>query len=162
MHYGPAGLKPQLQRQIKRARTWLESTTPHEHQETAFRLLGLKWAGSSKDTIDQACQQLIAVQNEDGGWSQLPNLPSDAYATGLSLYALHVAGNIPVDAGSYEQGVDFLLRTQNHPGVWRVESRSYGFQPYFESGFPFGEDQWISSAAAGWATTALLFAAEKQ
>jgi len=29
------------------------------------------------------------------------------------------------------------------------------FQPYFESGFPHGKDQWISVAGTNWATMAL-------
>jgi hypothetical protein len=28
-------------------------------------------------------------------------------------------------------------------------------QPYFESGFPHGDDQWISQAATAWATVGL-------
>jgi hypothetical protein len=34
------------------------------------------------------------------------------------------------------------------------------FQPYFESGFPHGHDQWISAAATAWATMALTLAVE--
>jgi hypothetical protein len=33
-----------------------------------------------------------------------------------------------------------------------------GFQPYFESGFPHGHDQWISQAGTALAATALTFA----
>ena len=29
------------------------------------------------------------------------------------------------------------------------------FQPYFESGFPFAHDQWISAAGTSWAAMAL-------
>jgi hypothetical protein len=36
-----------------------------------------------------------------------------------------------------------------------VKSRSFPFQPYFESGFPYGPDQWISAAGTSWATMAL-------
>jgi hypothetical protein len=36
-----------------------------------------------------------------------------------------------------------------------VKSRSEAFQPYFESGFPHGKDQWISAAGTSWAITAL-------
>jgi hypothetical protein len=39
-----------------------------------------------------------------------------------------------------------------------VRSRSRPFQVYFESGFPYGKDQFISLAASGWATTALALA----
>ena len=37
-------------------------------------------------------------------------------------------------------------------------SRSKPFQPYFESGFPHGKDQFVSMAASGWATVALALA----
>jgi len=33
------------------------------------------------------------------------------------------------------------------------------FQPYFDSGFPHGFDQWISAAGTSWATIALSLAA---
>jgi hypothetical protein len=36
-----------------------------------------------------------------------------------------------------------------------VRSRSLKFQPYFESGFPYGHDQWISAAATAWASMAI-------
>ena len=35
------------------------------------------------------------------------------------------------------------------------------FQPYFESGFPYGHDQWISHAGTAWATMGLARAAEE-
>jgi uncharacterized protein (TIGR03067 family) len=47
------------------------------------------------------------------------------------------------------------LKTQQEDGSWLVRSRSKPFQPYYESGFPHGKDQFISSAASAWATTAL-------
>jgi hypothetical protein len=31
------------------------------------------------------------------------------------------------------------------------------FQPYFESGLPFGHDQWISAADTAWAVQAIAF-----
>ena len=40
-------------------------------------------------------RNLEAMQREDGGWSQTPDLSSDAYATGESLYTMHEAG-VPV------------------------------------------------------------------
>ena len=52
----------------------------------------------------------------------------------------------------------FLVRTQLPDGSWYVKSRSKPFQPYYETGFPHGKDQFISSAASGWAATALALA----
>jgi hypothetical protein len=45
-------------------------------------------------------------------------------------------------------------------GHWRVLSRAAKFQPYFESGFPYGHDQWISSVGTAWAANALALALE--
>ena len=33
-------------------------------------------------------------------------------------------------------------------------------QPYFDSGFPYGQDQWISAAGTAWATMALSVTVE--
>jgi squalene cyclase len=81
----------------------------------------------------------------------------DAYATGQALYALQVSGMSATDA-TYQRGVAFLLRTQVEDGSWFVRSRAFGFQPYFETGFPHGIDQFISAAATSWAVMALAHA----
>lgn len=60
----------------------------------------------------------------------------------------------------WSRGINYLLRTQQSDGTWRVKSRAFPFQPYFESGFPYGADQWISSAGSSWAIIALTMAAE--
>ena len=46
----------------------------------------------------------------------------------------------------------FLVSTQRADGSWHVRSRAPKFQPYFDGGFPYDHDQWISSMATGWAT----------
>ena len=58
------------------------------------------------------------------------------------------------------EGNRYLLRTQAADGSWHVKSRSIWLQPYFESGFPYGHDQWISAAGTAWAVMALSLAAE--
>ena len=60
----------------------------------------------------------------------------------------------------YVRGVSSLLKTQQRDGSWHVATRALKFQPYFESGFPHGHDQWISQAGTGMAVIALSFAAE--
>jgi hypothetical protein len=102
------------------------------------------------------------MQNSDGGWSQFPTLPSDAYATGQALYALNAAGGMPATDPVYAKGVKFLLDTQAADGSWHVKTRSIWLQPYFESGFPYGHDQWISAAGTGWAVIALSLSVEPQ
>ena len=86
----------------------------------------------------------------------------DAYATGQALYALQAAGKMPVSAPVYKKGVDFLLNSQAADGSWHVKSRSIWIQPYFEGGFPYDHDQWISAAGTAWASMALSLTAEPQ
>ena len=95
-------------------------------------------------------------QRPDGGWSQLPSLESDPYATGLTLWALGSANRLPTTDPAYQRGVAYLVRTQQDDGSWHVASRSFPFQPYFESGFPHGHDQWISAMGTGYAAAALM------
>ncbi len=71
------------------------------------------------------------------------------------VVALHQAGRLATDDPAYRRGVAFLMRTQKADGTWFVASRSHPFQLYFESGFPYGKDQFIAVAASGWAAAAL-------
>ena len=45
-----------------------------------------------KEQILAAREALLMQQHDDGGWSQLADMPSDAYATGLVLYLLTSTG----------------------------------------------------------------------
>ena len=87
----------------------------------------------------------------------MPAMASDAYATGEALYALRVSG-MPSGKRRLSKGRSYLLRTQLDDGTWFVRSRAFGFQPYFESGFPHGIDQFISASATAWAAIALVHA----
>src|SRR5262249_8871370 len=93
------------------------------------------------------------------GWAQIATLTSDAYATGQVLVALAQSGALAVTSSAYRRGIDFLLKTQYADGSWFVRSRAIPLQPHFESGFPYGRDQFISAAAPNWAAQALIAAA---
>lgn len=56
--------------------------------------------------------------------------------------------------------VQYLLKTSKPDGTWHVQTRVFPFQKYFESGFPYGKDQWISAAATSWAVMALALTIE--
>jgi len=121
--------------------------------------MGLVWAGGSKDAIRRATEALVESQSSEGAWSQLPAMGTDAYATGEALYALHTAG-MASSSAVYRKGVNYLLRTQAADGTWHVKTRAIWLQPYFESGFPYGTDQFISTAGTAWASMALVVASE--
>ena len=152
--YAPKGRKQEIAVRIDRARRWLQSAEPVDTTDRGFQLLGLGWAQAEPEPIANAVKKLLAEQRENGGWSQLPTLASDAYATGLVLCALH-EGGVAVDHPAYRRGVEFLLRTQYADGSWFVATRSFPIVEYSTSGFPHGRSQFISAAATCWATMAL-------
>lgn len=81
---------------------------------------------------------------------------TDPYQTGQVLYALRASGVVPTTP-AYQQGAQYLLRTQLEDGTWFMQSRGFAFQPYFETGFPHGTNQFISAAATSWAAIALAY-----
>ncbi|HJQ25210.1 MAG TPA: ankyrin repeat domain-containing protein [Blastocatellia bacterium] len=160
--YMPARLKHETQSRLARARAWLLKATPRSTEDRVWQLLGLQWTGADQMARQNAARQLLAEQREDGGWSQLAALPSDAYSTGAALVALHEGAGLPTDDPAYQRGLRYLLKTQAADGSWHVTSRLHPpapvSPPYFESGFPYGHDQFISLAGSSWATVAMLHA----
>lgn len=123
-----------------------------------MQLNGLASAGASAAERAPIVKALKAAQNQDGSWSQRPGMTGDAYATGETLYALHVSGNVPTGDPAYQKGVRWLLRNQLADGSWFVPTRAIPVQPHtFESGFPHGWNQFVSDGASSWASMALLF-----
>ncbi len=158
--YAPRARRNEYAMAIERAREWLKQAPAATTQDRAFQLLGLRWAGEDEGLLRrEAARDLLREQRTDGGWGELPSLASDAYATGQALVALKEAGALAATDPVYQRGIEFLLSTQLEDGSWYVTSRSIPFQPYFESGFPHGRDQWISAAATNWAAMALIAAA---
>ncbi|MFO1451484.1 MAG: ankyrin repeat domain-containing protein [Opitutaceae bacterium] len=159
--YPPEGYGEEVTDSQARSAAWLARQQPEHHNERVFQLLGLRWSGVTPENVDTSrVHELKQTQRADGGWAQLPDLNSDAWATGLALYALHEAGGIPVTDPVYQRGVAYLLRSQFEDGSWWVRSRSWPFQPHFNGQFPHGKDQWISQGATAWATLALLLTLE--
>ena len=156
--YAPAPQKNEYARAVQRGAAWLATARAKTTEDHAFLLLGLAWGHASRTAIRQAAVPLIAQQRADGGWSQLPTLASDAYATGQALTVLAESGVMKTTDPVYQKGVRFLLGTQIEDGSWYVRTRAVPVQPYFDSEFPHGKDQFISAAATNWATMALALA----
>jgi hypothetical protein len=141
---------------------WMLKTAPRDTEDRVFRLIGLKAAGADAAEVEKAAKDLAATQQPDGGWAQTDAMTSDAYATGTALYALHTAGGVPTTDPAYRRGIEFLLGTQRGDGSWHVRTRSRPVQRYFETGFPYEKDQFISCAATGWAAAALALDCPKK
>jgi ankyrin repeat protein len=154
-HYGPPGLQAEFDKRLAKARDFLLEAQPRTTDDWAMQLLGLKWSGASAEKTSAAAQGLLHLQRKDGGWAGNPNLESDAYATGEALCALHESGTLKAGDARYQHSAAFLLRTQQADGSWHVKSRAVKFQPYFQSGFPYDHDQWISASGTAMAAMAL-------
>jgi ankyrin repeat protein len=156
--YAPRPQRAEYEKAVQLASGWLAKARPRTNEDRAFQLLGLGWAGADKEVIAKAARDLAGEQRADGGWSQLRSLSSDAYATGQALVALRESGALAVSSPAYKRGTKFLMETQLEDGSWYVKTRALPIQPYFESEFPHGRDQWISASATNWAATALALA----
>ncbi|MFN0198515.1 MAG: prenyltransferase/squalene oxidase repeat-containing protein, partial [Planctomycetaceae bacterium] len=109
----------------KKAADWLATITPEETtQSSALNLLINVQAGQPPETIQPLIEKFIGKQNEDGGWGQLDDRASDAYATGQALYALNLAGVKP-DRQEIQRAVEFLVKTQNEDGSWPMTRRGH-------------------------------------
>jgi len=153
--YGLKSHKADYDTAVERAVRWLENAKPTSTEDHAFKILGLIWAGSKSAAIRTTATALLALQNPDGGWAQLSTLPSDAYATGQAIVALREADALATTSPSYRSGIQYLLNTQLEDGSWYVRTRAIPIQPQFDSDFPHGLDQFISTAASNWAAMAL-------
>jgi hypothetical protein len=152
--YPLPGRSREVAESLRRARTWLLAAEAKSAEERGMRLMGLVWTDAPRARVDDAVREVREKQEANGGWSQFGRTAPDAYATGLSLYAMHVAG-VPATDEAYRKGVAFLLGTQYQDGTWLVRTHSFPLQRYFESGFPYGRHQWISTAGTSWASLAI-------
>ncbi len=142
----------------KHVKTWLLKTPAQDNEDRVFRLRVLQAVDAPEAEIRNATQELLDAQQPDGGWEQVAQMKTDAYATATALVALHQAGGLATTEPAYRKGLHYLLNQQLPDGSWLVTSRSKPIQSHFESGYPHGKNQFISISAAGWATTALVLA----
>lgn len=145
--------KPAVDLMKRDALRWIDARPALTTDERSMKLLGLKWGAAAGATVKKAARSLAALQNADGSWGGNRFLPGDAYSTSLALFALREGAG--AEPKTLAKAVQWLRAAQHADGTWFVKSRAPKFQPYFESGFPYGPDQWISAAATAWAVAAL-------
>ena len=158
--YGHEREKAAMALRITRAKSWLQGHVAKDTEGRTFQLLGLLWAGEDRAALAPLAKALADTQRADGGWHSLAGRESDVYSTGQALVALHEAGGMSIGEAVWRRGLEFLLRTQAGDGTWHVRTRlpPWVSPPYYESGYPYGRDQFISTAGANWAIRALTHA----
>jgi hypothetical protein len=130
---------------INKAGSWLAANQDKtSRQGRNLRLLMTLQEGKPAAELSPTIASILTEQNVDGGWSQTPEMASDAYATGQTLYVLARAGVKP-EAPEMKRGVEFLTRTQREEGSWPMTSRvnAKNLSP-------------ITGAGTGWAVLGLL------
>ncbi len=107
-----------------KALAWLKKTPPNGKDPAvssewyATRLILEKKFGDPNQ-VESLRDKILAAQQSDGGWGWLWADKSDAFGTGLSLYALSEVG-VPSSHLAIEQGWKFLIETQTDNGSWVV------------------------------------------
>ena len=96
----------------EKAMAWLKDKTPGKSNES----LALHYLTTRSDAL---LRELLATQNEDGGWGWLRGEASDALATGQTLYVLSHA---KAPGEPVKRAHAFLARTQLEDGSWKVPS----------------------------------------
>lgn len=117
-------------------------------QAAALRLLWKKRSEPAAD-VQPHIERFFNRQHSDGGFAQLADRASDAYATGQSLYLLNLLG-VPSDRPEIQRAVGFLVATQRDDGSWDMTRRGH------EGVTPSANVVPIKYFGSAWATLGLI------
>ena len=150
---------PESQRAaLSKAIAWLDAAKiSNNHQDKVLKVLLGTRSAKPRETLQTTIDELLALQLADGGWSQtVPELKSDAFATGQTLYVLSLTG-YTAERTEIKRGIDFLVASQTPDGSWPMISRSTS------DGTPGSAKLLtpITCAASSWATLGLARLAPK-
>lgn len=108
----------------EKAAAWLSKTKPTDTTQAAALRMLVKHRSGDRKGPQAEIDELLARQNKDGGWSQVKDIPSDAYASGQALYFLSLAG-VKRDRPAIQRGVSFLIANQKEDGSWPMTPRAH-------------------------------------
>ena len=109
---------------IDRAIAWQrqQPSDPDNREWLATQLLFDRFFGSA-DEVALRYQQMLDARNSDGGWGWEAGVPSDAFTTGLAIYALAKTRENS-DSAVFRDAREFLIASQNTDGSWLTPSRN--------------------------------------
>jgi squalene-hopene/tetraprenyl-beta-curcumene cyclase len=132
-----------------KAAAWLEKSTPNDTtQAIVYRLLRRIRDAEPPESLQPAIDEFLGRQNMDGGWGQLKEAPSDAYATGQALYILNLSG-VKSDRPEIQRAAALLVSTQKEDGSWPMTARSH------EGATPANNPVPITYFGSAWGTLGL-------
>ena len=109
-------LKNRVNLAVEKSRPWLIASKPNSQEDFNGKLKAFRTLKVAPEKINTIRQKILNQQNEDGGWSQLSEMGSDAYATGQTLYTLLSETPTSDRDDKFNDAVnkarDYLLRTQ--------------------------------------------------
>ncbi len=107
---------------INRALAWVNEgkEAAKSTERLALQVLAKLEFGAPEE-VKGAVAELLERQNPDGGWPFVSGDPSDAFGTGVALYAAARAG-LPLTAPALQNAAHFLRQTQKADGSWDVPS----------------------------------------
>lgn len=134
----------------EQALSWLNATPRGKDLQAALlRLLVDVRAGKPQEAIDVQLKELLERQRPDGGWGQVPEAASDAFATGQALFVLNLAGVKP-ERNEIQRAMTFLIASQKQDGSWPMASRAQPGEKPFTNPVP------ITYFGSAWAMLGLL------
>ncbi len=135
---------------LSKAEKWLREEPPTDTtQASVMRLAMALQTTAASEEVNRQVEGLRKSQNADGGWSQIRERSSDAYATGQVLYVLSLAGVLQEDE-TIRKAIDYLIATQQNDGSWPMTKRTHPGETPTENMIP------ISYFGSAWATLGLL------
>lgn len=121
----PSGIsKDALAKSKERGLKFLRENPPSDTLQSLVLRIMLNQRLGKADDVQALVKQLLALQHDDGGWSQTKKLPTDALGTGQALVALTTAG-VTANDPAFAKACGYLIKNQKADGSWFVPSRAY-------------------------------------
>lgn len=121
----PAGISHKvLAKSNEKGLKFLSDNPPSDTLQSLVLRIMLNQRLGKADDAQTLVNQLLALQQDDGGWCQTKKLRSDALGTGQALVALTSAG-VPTESPAVVKARGFLIKSQKPDGSWEVMSRAY-------------------------------------
>lgn len=128
----PAGIpRDPLDESKQRGLKFLSDHPPGDTLQSLVMRILLSQRLGKTDEVQTLVQQLLALQENDGGWRQDKKLKTDALGTGQAMVAL-TAASVSTGDPAYAKARDYLIGNQQADGSWFVLSRAYQ-RPEFSS-----------------------------